>query len=24
VSNVLQQVDLVAGRSAWADPRQVN
>ena len=24
VSHVLQQVDLVAGRSAWADPRQVN
>jgi hypothetical protein len=24
VSHVLQQFDLVAGRSAWADPRQVN
>ena len=24
VSHVLQQVDLVAGRSAWVDPRQVN
>jgi hypothetical protein len=24
VSHVLQQIDLVAGRSAWADPRQVN
>jgi hypothetical protein len=24
VSHVLQQIDLVAGHSAWADPRQVN
>jgi hypothetical protein len=24
VSHVLRQIDLVAGRSAWADPRQVN
>jgi hypothetical protein len=24
VSHVLQQIDLVAGRSAWTDPRQVN
>jgi hypothetical protein len=24
VSHVLQQFDLVAGRSAWTDPRQVN
>jgi len=24
VSHVLRQIDLVAGRSSWADPRQVN
>ena len=24
VSHVLRQIDLVAGHSAWADPRQVN
>jgi hypothetical protein len=24
VSHVLRQIDLVAGRSAWTDPRQVN